>query len=124
MSAVLLILAQETSLPRKKSNHGLMPLILLLVVQVVFPLLVYCQQTATITKWEVETYSQSAHITRNHVVYFVDVAGKHYKIARKQREEKPDFQVGDKLQIRFEKDMCYLTKANGKEAKYEVLGVE
>lgn len=114
----------EHEMPRKKSNHGLMPLILLLVVLLVFPVLAQCQQTATVTKWEVETYSQSAHITRNHVVYFVDMDGKHYKIARKQREEKPEFQVGDKLQVRFDKDICYITKANGKEAKYEVLGVE
>ena len=71
-----------------------------------------------------ETYSQSAHVTRNHVVYFVDVDGKHYKIARKQREDKPDFRVGDRLPVHFEKGTCYITKANGKEAKYEVLGVE
>jgi len=98
-------------------------LILLLVV-LVFPVLAPCQQTATITKWEMETYSQSAHITRNHVVYFIDVDGKRYKIARKLREDKPDFQVGDKLQVRIEKDACYVTKANRKEARYEVLGVE
>jgi hypothetical protein len=95
-----------------------------LLVVLVFPLLAECQKTATITKWEMETYSQSAHITRNHVVYFVDVDGKHYKIARKQREDKPDFRVGDKLRLRFEEDTCYVTKASGEEAKYEVLGVE
>lgn len=107
----------------EKRVDGLRTLILLIVV-LVFPALAQCQQTATITKWETETYSQSAHITRNHVVYFVDVDGKHYKIARKQREDKPDFQVGDKLQVRFEKNTCHVTKANGKQAKYEVLGVE
>lgn len=107
----------------KKRDHGLRTLILLLVV-LVFPALAQCQQTATITKWEMETYSQSAHIARNHVVYFVDVDGKQYKIARKQREDKPDFQVGDRLQVRFEKNTCHVTKANGKGAKYEVLGVE
>ncbi len=101
-----------------------MPLILLPVVLVVFPALAQCQQTATITKWEVETYSQSDHVTRNHVVYFMDMDGKHYKIARKQREEKPEFQVGDKLQVRFEKNICCVTRASGKENKYEVLGVE
>jgi hypothetical protein len=95
-----------------------------LLVVLAFPVLAQCQKMATITKWEMETYSQSAHITRKHVVYFVDVDGKHYKIARKQREDKPDFLVGDKLQLRFEKDTCYVTMANGKEAKYEVLGVD
>jgi hypothetical protein len=69
-----------------------------------------------------EEYSQSTHINRNHVVYFVDVDGKHYKISRYSREDKPEFHVGDRLLFRFEKGNCYVTKTNGKEAKYEILG--
>ncbi len=97
---------------------------ILLFVLLVFPQFAEGQQIGTITKWQMETFSQSADITRNHVVYFLDFDGKHYKIARKRREEKPTFQPGDHLQIRVEKGFCYATGRTKKEEKYEILSVE
>jgi hypothetical protein len=82
------------------------------------------QPTATVVKWEMESFSQSADIIRNHVVYFLDLNGKHYKIARKRREEKPAFQSGDHIQVRFENGFCYIVGSNGKGEKYQILGVE
>ena len=82
------------------------------------------QQIGTVTKWQTETFSQSAHIIRNHVVYFVDFAGKHYRIARNRREEKPELQTGDQVQVRFAKGFCFVAKQSGKEEKYQILGVE
>src|SRR5271166_6434300 len=39
--------------------------------------------TCTVLKWETKTYSQSAHITRNHPVYWVSMGSVTYEIGRR-----------------------------------------
>ncbi len=45
----------------------------------------------TVVKWETQSYSQSAHVTRNHPVYSVKVGDITYQIAR--RTTKVEFTV-------------------------------
>jgi len=115
---------REAGMGTTERDLKAMTRILLFVVLAAAPLMAQGLQTGIITKWDTETFSQSAHITRDHVVYFVDADGKHYKIARYSREDKPEFHVGDRLSLRFEKNNCYVVKPNGKESKYEILGQE
>jgi len=79
--------------------------------------------TAVVKSWKVGTYSQSALITRNHVIYTIATAEKTYQIARRHEESKPEFNVGDTLEVRFEKNFCIVSRQN-KTQKFEVIGVE
>ena len=47
----------------------------LLFLLFAFQALAQTYETASMLKWETKTYSQSAHITRNHIVYTVRMAG-------------------------------------------------
>jgi hypothetical protein len=82
----------------------------------------FAEQVATVTAWKVGTYSQSANITRNRIEYSIDVEDKHYVIARRGENTKPEFQKGDTLQVRFDRGKCYVLKPSGKgEEKFEVI---
>jgi hypothetical protein len=81
--------------------------------------------TATIKKWEMETYDKGTGIFRKHLVYFLDSDGTQLVITRKSRtENKPELQPGDKLQVRIVKNDCIVTKPNGKKENYEIVAIE
>lgn len=76
-------------------------------------------KTATVAKYETRSYSQSAHIIRDRVVYTLDVDQRRYEITRDR--DKPEFQPGEVLQVRLDNRKCYVVK-NGKQTKFEVIG--
>ena len=80
--------------------------------------------TAIVKKWEMETFDKSAAIPGKHLVYFLDSDGTQLVITRKsRRENKPEFQPGDKLRVRIVKSDCLVTKPNGKEENYEIVAI-
>ena len=80
------------------------------------------REDGTVLKWEKKTYSQSAHIIRNHTVYTVRVGDHTYQIAR--RSDKVEMSVGQQLECRVEKDHFFVVNEKGKETKYDIMGTE
>ena len=56
-------------------------------------------ETGTVVAWEMKTYSQSAHIIRNQVVYSVRVGDTLYQIAR--QSEDLELSKGQEIQHRI-----------------------
>lgn len=79
-------------------------------------------ETGSVIKWETKTYSQSAHITRNHIVYSVRVGDATYKIAR--RSDKVEFDLNQEIKCRVEKGQMLVVNEKGKETKYDIVGSE
>jgi hypothetical protein len=79
-------------------------------------------QTGTVLKWESKSYSQSAHIIRDHIVYWVQVGDASLQIAR--RSDKAEMAVGQHVQCRIEKDHVFVVNEKGKETKYDIVGSE
>jgi hypothetical protein len=78
--------------------------------------------SGSVLKWEHKTYSQSAHITRNQVVYTIRVGNVTYQVAR--RSDKAEMSVGQSLKCRVEKDRLSVLDGKGKETKYDIVGTE
>lgn len=78
--------------------------------------------TGTVMKWENKTYSQSAEITRNHIVYTVKVGDVTYQIAR--RSDKVEFTKGQTVECRLEKNHMFVTNEKGKGEKFDIVGTE
>ena len=74
-----------------------------------------------VLKWENKTYSQSAHIERNQIVYWVRVGSVTYQIAR--RRDKVELVVGQ-LKCRIEKGHFFVVNEKGKETKYDIVGMD
>lgn len=72
-----------------------------------------------VVKWETQAYSQSAHITRNHIVYTVRIDGKTYQIAR--RRDKIDLPMGV-VDCRVDKDRVVVQNGQ-KTVKYDIIGL-
>lgn len=77
-------------------------------------------QTGSVLKWEMKPYSQSAKITRNQVVYSIQVENVVYQIANRSTE--PEMTIGQKIKFRVGKNHFYLLNEKGKETKYEIVG--
>lgn len=79
-------------------------------------------ETGNVLKWETKTYSQSAHITRNHPVYSVQVGHTVYQIARRSTEV--EMNTGQEIKCRVENGQMFVVNAKGKETKYDIVGSE
>lgn len=79
-------------------------------------------ESGTIVKWELKDYSQSAHITRNQIVYSVRVGKVIYQVAR--RRDKVEMAAGQQVKCRTEKGHFFVRDDRGKETKYEIVGTE
>jgi len=79
-------------------------------------------ETCTVLKWETKTYSQSAHITRNHPVYWVSVGTITYEIGR--RTTAIEMQAGQQIKCRVENGHMLVVNEKGKETKYDLVGSE
>jgi hypothetical protein len=79
-------------------------------------------QTATILKWKMEPYSQSAHIIRNHIVYSIRIGESTYQIARRSKDV--EMNSGQQVDCRMEKNSVLIRNPKGKEIKYEIIGSE
>ena len=93
-----------------------------LIVGCFFALVVWAQtyETGGVLKWETQTYSQSAHITRNHPVYTVRVGDTNYQIARRSTEV--EMKSGQQIQCRIENGYMLVVNGKGKETKYDIIG--
>jgi hypothetical protein len=78
--------------------------------------------TGSVLKWETKTYSQSAHITKNHVVYSVRIGNATYQIAR--RSDKVEFELNQEIKCRVEKGQMLVLNDKGRETKYDIVGSE
>jgi len=99
-----------------------------------FLILIVCPalaETGKIVKIGSEVYSQSAYITQNRSVYWVQADSKVYKITRRKEKGRVTLQIGDIIQFTTEpakgKDGVIghlrLTR-NGKQTEYEIIGEE
>ena len=77
-------------------------------------------QTATVVKWEMKPYSQSAHIIRDHVVYSIRIGDTTYQIARRSKDV--EMSTGQQIDCRMEKNSVLVRNSKGKETKYEIVG--
>jgi hypothetical protein len=77
-------------------------------------------ETGSVFKWEMKPYSQSANITRNQVVYFIQAGSAVYQITN--HSTKTEMSIGQKIQYRVGKNHFYVLNEKGKETKYEIVG--
>jgi hypothetical protein len=73
-----------------------------------------------VLRWETQTYSQSAHITRNHPVYSVQIGSTIYQIARRSTEV--EMNSGAQIQCRVVGGYMLVVNGKGKETKYDIVG--
>jgi len=94
---------------------------LLLAVALLFatPLLA---DTGTVVKWKSESYSQSAHIIRNQIVYTIKIGDIVYQVTR--HNDKVEFTNGQTVECRPDKNRMFITNDKGKEVKFEIVGEE
>ena len=102
-----------------QSNRAIIGLLLLLIASVAWA---QTYETGSVLKWETKTYSQSAHITRNHPVYSVQVGTTIYQIAR--RSTQVEMNTGQQIKCRVDKGQMLVANAKGKETKYDIVGSE
>jgi hypothetical protein len=79
-------------------------------------------QTGKILKWDTEPYSQSAHIVRNGVVYYIQVGTTIYQVTRRTTKPDTNLVAGQQLKCRVDKDSMLIPDDRGKEVKYKILG--
>lgn len=79
-------------------------------------------QTGKILKWDTEPYSQSAHIVRNGVVYYIQVDKTVYQVTRRTTKPDTNLVAGQQVQSRVDKDSMFILADRGKEQKYKILG--
>jgi hypothetical protein len=79
-------------------------------------------QTGKIIKWDTEPYSQSAHIVRNGVVYYIQVGTTIYQVTRHTTKPDTNLVAGHQLKCRVDKDSMFIPDDRGKEVKYRILG--
>lgn len=94
---------------------------IILTLLLAFPVLGQSYEAGTVLGWETATYSQSAHIARNEVVYRVRVGGATYKITRER--ESVELTAGQ-VRCRVKSKSLYILRENGKEKKFEIVAVE
>ena len=79
-------------------------------------------ETGNVLKWETHTYSQSAHIIRDHPGDWIRIGNITYQIARRSREV--EMQSGQLVECRVDKGHVFVRTAKGRETKYDILGME
>jgi hypothetical protein len=79
-------------------------------------------ETGTVLKWESQFCSQSAHVTRNHVVYTVKIGDSTFKFTR--RRDKVEFTKGQMIECRVDKKNIYVTNDKGNEEKFDIIDTE
>jgi len=77
-------------------------------------------ETGTVLKSEMRPDSQSADLTGNQVVYFIQSGKVVYQIAN--HTTKTEMSAGQKIQYRVGKNHFYVLNENNKEIKYEIVG--
>ena len=77
--------------------------------------------TGTVLNWDTKAYPQSAHGRQNQIVYYVRVKDITYAVGR--QEDRVEFTPGQELYCSFHDSHLFVIRKNGKETKYEILGV-
>ncbi len=82
-----------------------------------------------VIKWDTEAYSQSAYITRNRVVYYVQGSAMTYKITRRhdndvrmQAEQQIQFRIEDTNGSRGVVGHMFIFGNTGEETEYNIVG--
>jgi hypothetical protein len=94
----------------------------MLLFAIVFAVPGALADSGTVLKWESKSYSQSANIIRNRIVYTVKVGDSTYQIAK--RSEKVQFTKGQTIECRVNKNHIFVTNGKGKEEKFDIIGTE
>jgi hypothetical protein len=77
--------------------------------------------TGTVLNWDARAYSQDSHGTQNQIVYYVRVKNTTYEVSR--QENRVEFTPGQELYCSFHDSHLFVIRKNGKETKYDILGV-
>ena len=75
--------------------------------------------TGTVVNWEAQPYSQSAHMTLNHVFYTIHLGDVRYRITR--NSPKAEMNIGQQVDCRVEGNNMFVRFAKGKEIKYDIV---
>jgi hypothetical protein len=76
--------------------------------------------TGTVVNWEAQPYSQSAHMTLNHVFYTIHLGDVRYRITR--NSPKAEMNIGQQVDCRVEGNNMFVRFAKGKEIRYDIVG--
>jgi hypothetical protein len=79
-------------------------------------------QAGKILKWDTEPYSQSAHIVRNGVIYYIQIGKTIYKVTRRTTRPDTNLVTGQLVRCRVDKDSMFISGDRGKDQKYKILG--
>lgn len=93
----------------------------LLALVLAIPTFGQAYEQGSVLGWETSTYSQSAHIVRNEIVYRIRVGDSVYKITRSR--ERVELARGQ-VRCRVESKILCIVENNGKEKKFEIVAVE
>ena len=77
--------------------------------------------SGTVLNWDTRVYSQSPHGRQTQIVYYVRVKNTTYEVAR--QEDRVEFTSGQELYCSFHDSHLFVIRKNGKETKYDILGV-
>ena len=77
--------------------------------------------TGTVLNWGTKANSQDSHGMQNQIVYYVRVKSTTYEVAR--QENRVEFTPGQELYCSFHDSHLFVIRKNGKETKYDILGV-
>jgi hypothetical protein len=79
-------------------------------------------EPGVVVKYETQSYSQSAHIIRDHIVYTIRLGEVTYQIAR--RSNKAEMTVGQQIECRIDKGYLFVVNNKGKETKYDIVAAQ
>jgi hypothetical protein len=86
------------------------------------PLYAQSYQPGRILKWDTEAYGRHGDVTRNAVVYYIQVANIVYQVTRGTTRPEANLVSGQQVQCRIEKDHMFIPGEKGKEVKFAVIG--
>ena len=76
-------------------------------------------RTCDVTMWANETYSPTANVTRNHIVYFVRVGKADYQIARPGSTV--EMNSGERINCRINNGYMFIRDNKGQVKKAEIV---
>jgi hypothetical protein len=79
-------------------------------------------EPGVVVKYETQSYSQSAHIIRDQIVYTVHISGNTYQVTR--HNKKIEFAIGQQIECRIDKSHLFVMTDKGKETKYDIVGAQ
>lgn len=79
-------------------------------------------QDGTILKWDTEAYAKHGNVTRNAVVYYIQIANTIYQVTRGTTKPESYLASGMKIRCRIEKNQMYIAAGQEKEGKFSIIG--